>query len=96
MLLDGSGRVVNSLDCYPVSLLKVLWLFLLSVRTFFKMEFTVPTSKAFLQAQCQSVSGNKQELVACAVFCWGFYSPFCLKFFVIITLKDKSKVRGDF
>ena len=32
-------------------------------------KFTVPTLKAFLKASSQSVSGNKQELVARAIGC---------------------------
>ena len=32
-------------------------------------KFTVPTLKAFLKARSQSVSGNKQELVARAIGC---------------------------
>ena len=50
---------------------------LLPVRTFFTMEgdnsdfakFTVPVLKVFLKARSQSVSGNKQELVARAIGC---------------------------
>ena len=47
------------------------------MHTFFTMEggdsefanFTLPTLKAFLKARSQSVSGNKQELVARAIGC---------------------------
>ena len=33
------------------------------------MNFTQPTLKKFLEAPSQNVSGNKQQLVACAIFC---------------------------
>ena len=32
-------------------------------------NFTLPTLKAFLEARGHNVSGNKQQLVACAIGC---------------------------
>ena len=56
---------------------RVPWPILLLVHTFFQMEggnselmeFTVSTLKAFFKACSQSGSGNKQELIACAIGC---------------------------
>ena len=72
--MGGSGGVLNSLDFCPASL-KVPWLHLLPVRTFFTMasesvcefytaiyNFTI--LKTFLEARSQNVSGNKQQPVA--------------------------------
>ena len=63
-LLGGSGGVVNSLDFCLASILKVPWLLLLPVHTFFTMEggdsefenFTLPTLKAFLEARSQKIT----------------------------------------
>ena len=57
--LGDSGGVVNSLDFCPASLKSVPWLILLPVCTFFTVEggdsefanFTLPTLKAFFEAQ---------------------------------------------
>ena len=71
VLLCSLGGAVNSLKFFP-GITEVPWLFLLPVCTFFTMEggdselakFTVPSLKAFLKVCGQSVSGNKQKLVA--------------------------------
>ena len=81
----------------------VPWMLLILVSrpTFFTMEgsdgkfakVTVPTLDAFLKARSQSVSGNKQELVARAVGCTFlflfmamFYSSFCATYGSIVIL----------